>query len=247
VRDSVIIAFAVAVLAIFFTNAISEAYAKGDYTFIAALLLGALFLITAWAALVLMTEVRNLRRNLGLAGIPGCQFRMSDKLTLASVLNEAPNEVCFLGITGNRSFNDDQFKRFLESQHAGTGIRLRVLLLNPNSKAFSRRAAEEKAPVNSWKLELEATIHRLRLYREEYRVNIEVRYYDVFPVLRLIIVDKRKIVINFFLDGRRGTDSSQLSFDDSPSDLANFFVKWFNVIWDYHSQETDLEKVASKE
>jgi hypothetical protein len=247
VRDSVIIAFAVAVLAIFFTNAISEAHTKGDFSFIAALLLGALFLITAWAAIVLMIEVRNLRRNLGLAGIPGCQIRSSDKLTLASVLDEARAEVCFLGITGKRSFSDDQFKRFLESKHAGAGIRLRILLLDPSSEAFTRRAAEERESVASWKQELAATVDKLRHYHEKYGVSIEVRFYTVYPVLRLIAVDNRKIVVNFFLEGRRGTESSQIAFDDSASDLANFFVKWFNAIWQYDSQEVDCERAASKE
>lgn len=245
VRDSVIIGFVVAVVAGVFTDAISAARSRGEYSFVVALLLGALLLITFWAACVLMAEVRTLRRNLGSAGIPGCQIRSTDKLALASLLDEARAEVCFLGITGKRSFSDDQFKRFL-TQHAGSSVRLRILLLDPNSDAFARRAEEERESVSSWKQELAATIDKLRHYQQIYGVKIEIRYYDLFPVLRLIAIDGRKIVVNFFLEGKRGTESSQMTFDNPASDLAGFFVKSFNAIWQYHSREVRFERDASQ-
>lgn len=235
VRDSVIIAFVVGVVASVFANSLSAARAKGDYTFLLISVLGALFVITAWATIVLFFEVRHLRRSLGLAGIPGCEIRSLDKLTLASVLDEARTEICFLGITGKRSFSDDQFKNFL-TKHSGKQMRLRVLLLDPDSEAFRRRADEEKESVDSWKQELAATIHKLGHYQQAYGVQIEVHFYEVYPVLRLIIVDNRKIVANFFLEAKRGTESSQIVFEDTASDLASVFLKWFNVVWRFHSR-----------
>jgi len=122
-----------------------------------------------------------------------------------------------------------------------------VLLLDPHSEAFSRRAQEERESVESWKQELAATINKIQHYRQIYGAQIEVRFYDIYPVLRLLVVDNRKIVANFFLEGRRGTESSQVSFEDSASDLASHFIKWFNVIWQYHSKAVDYENYTTKD
>jgi hypothetical protein len=239
IRDSVIIAFTVGVVASVFANSISAARARGDYSFLLMLLFAALTVIAGWATILLLLEVKGLRRSLGLAGIPGCEIRAVDKLTLASVLDEARTEVCFLGITAKRSFSDDQFKNFL-TKHSGKAMRLRVLLLDPDSEAFARRAEEEKESVASWKQEHAATIHKLGHYQKTYGVQIEVHFYEVYPVLRLIIVDNKKVVANFFLEGKRGTESSQIVFEDSSSDLACFLLKWFNVVWRYHSRMVAL-------
>jgi len=238
-RDSVIIAFIVGVVASVFASSLHASYTSHDYRFIANLVLGALILIIGWLAILLSQEVRYLKKSLGESGIPGCSFRNKEKLAISDVLHEARSEVCFLGISAKRSFSDDTFKDFL-SKHSGTAMRVRVLLLDPACDAFARRAQEERESAQSWTQEVAATINKLCHYRNTYGVDIQVRYYRLYPVMRLIIVDNRKLIVNFFLEGRRGTESSQLVFEDSESDVARFFLKWFNAVWQFHSEVVSL-------
>lgn len=238
--DSVIVAFVVGVVASLFANSMSAAKAHSNYSLIVALAFGALLAVATCVIVLLTFELRRLGKNASLAAIPGCQFRSAEKLSMADLLDNVRSEVCFLGITAKRTFTDDRFKEFL-AKCSGTNTRVRVLLLDPASEAFARRAREEREQVESWKQELEATIQRLRHYHQTYGVAIDVHLYQFHPTLRLIIADNRSVVVNFFLEGKRGTESAQLTFDDNTSDLSRFFVKWFDVVWRYHSTAVKLE------
>jgi hypothetical protein len=65
--------------------------------------------------------------------------------------------------------------------------------------------------------------------------------YDVYPIWRIIIVDREKVLINFFLKGRRGTESDQVILSGAENHWTQAHIDYFDVIWNYHSKEVKIE------
>lgn len=156
------------------------------------------------------------------------------------ILKDVQSEVCFLGILAKRTVNSDGFKEFL-ADRMNRPIKIRFLLLDPSSPVFRQRANDENESVIAWKQDLTSTLHRLSHYARRFSAIIEVHLYNVYPVWRIMIVDKRCVVVNFFLQGRRGTQSEQLLLSGADDDWTQAHVDYFEVLWSYHSKEVKLD------
>lgn len=151
------------------------------------------------------------------------------------LFNEVETEICFLGIIAKRTVNSDAFKRFLTSKR-NTSVNIKFLLLDPDSQVFLQRAHDENESVTAWKQDLYSTIERLQHYKQEYNISIEVRLYNIYPIWRIIVINKRKIVMNFFLKGKRGTESDQIVMTDINNDWAQAYIEYVELLWNHHSK-----------
>lgn len=161
-----------------------------------------------------------------------------------SLLSEVQSEICFMGIIAKRTVTSDEFKAFLTAR-AGRPTRIKFLLLDPDSPIFNQRATDENESSTAWKQDLISTIHRLEHYRKTFNTHIEVRLYDTYPIWRTIILDKQKVVLNFFLKGRRGTESDQVILSNSEDHWTRAYIEQFDAIWEHHSREARIETSPS--
>jgi hypothetical protein len=242
VAKSAVVTFVIAVTASLIANWLSGRLTdpKANPWATAAVFAMALAIASCCVGYLLSRELVRLRgmvRSPQISGmapsVPAC--------ALAEVLSEVRDELCFMGIVAKRSISDDLFKEFLR-RHAGSHLRLRMLLLDPNSQVFADRANEEKESAEGWRQDLTSTVERLRHYKELFSLDIQVRLYALYPVWRLIIIDHHKVIANCFLEGRRGTESHQLCMQDNGSEtqFAHSFVRVFELIWKYHSTSITL-------
>lgn len=235
IRDSLVIAFAIGVVASLLANWISARLAGLDRWYILTLALGAATIILVWIVGLLAREVAHFRAANEESEISKVYFASgTDRTSFGGMLGEVKSEIAFFGITAKRSVNDDRFKDLL-TKKTGRPIRIRFLLLDPTSEAFHRRAEEENESVNGWTEELSSTLHRLTHYRQVYNVDIQVRFYEIYPIWRLTILDNSTVLVNFFLEGLRGTESDQLIMRDATSQWAYSYIKFFNSMWNHHS------------
>jgi hypothetical protein len=206
----------------------------------AAVIAFGVLLFILWFAYLLSREVARLRRLVRAPNISGVSS-LRPARSMPELLSDVESELCFMGIIAKRSISDDRFKSFLR-KHAGSSLRVRILLLDPTAQVFLDRALEERESAEGWKQELTSTIERLRHYRQLFNVDVQVRLYSLYPIWRLVIIDKRKVIANCFLEGKRGTESDQFLMEDRDSEahLAHSFVRHFELVWKYHSSSVIL-------
>lgn len=221
-RDGVIIAALVGIPAAIFANGISQTLftREPDWQYLTISVLLVIVLVLTRSIMLEPQADRLHAEEL----VPAPPF------FLAKAVHEASRTVDFAGILAKRSVNDDEFKAVLASR-ARTGLKLRFLMVDPQSDAFRRRAAEEGESAKSWALELDGTIERLSQYQRDFGLSIRVRYTTEYPIWRMIVVDKERVWVNAFLPGKRGTESPQHHYADKAGDLACGFSRYFDSVW----------------
>lgn len=167
----------------------------------------------------------------------------SDRVQMRELLSEVQECFCFMGIIAKRTVNSDEFKIFLNRKR-DSGLQVRFLLLDPRSPVFEQRAIDENESVEAWISDLKATVNRLLHYATKYNVQVEARLYPFYPTWRLMIRDADNVVVNMFLKGMRGTESSQLDIPGISSELGQAFVNHFYTTWEHSAREiADEESV----
>lgn len=236
VRDSVLLILLLGIPAAVFANSISDALRgkRPDWSYIT---LAALIILVIVSGRVIVGLLSQLRAT-GTVRIEE-EGNLGNSMTLGKAIRNARKEVDFMGIAAKRSVGEDELKRVLAAR-VGTTFRLRFLLLNPDSPAFIARAVEEHESPDTWRLELAATIDRLRRYRAAYQLDIQVKLSSSFPVWRLILIDDEQAWINVFLPEHRGTESPQHKFDAVLPDMAYGFARMFQAAWEECSNEVTI-------
>jgi hypothetical protein len=145
--------------------------------------------------------------------------------------------------TGNHILEGRQRDRFLESLRtaAERGVRIEILLLDPDAKATEQRA-EEISPVDVRRV----IVENLRfLYTckagmtDAHADNLVVRTYDALPALQLHQWDHRAL-ISFYPVGQRASSSPHLEINVDSS-LGQFAESRFQELW-LHGNTTTLEQ-----
>jgi hypothetical protein len=227
VRDSVLISVLLGIPAAVFATSISNALSKKepDWVYVA-------FAISFVVSAVLIRIVLGLVGGNQTAAQEESQHGtvQSRPRSLAEALGDANSEVVFEGVIAKRSINDDAFRRTLErgdKRH----LRIRLLLLDPKSSTFDQRAIDEGESAKSWRLDLQATLERLSLYKREIGRDIECRLSSDYPAWRMIIVDRTTVLVSTFLPSRRGTESTQHVYHLPSDELAHGFIQSFQGRW----------------
>lgn len=159
------------------------------------------------------------------------------RVSLGEALQTAREELVFFGVSAKRSVTDDIFKSAL-AQMADPQLRIRFLLLDPESKAFEQRAHDEGEPPETWRSDQQTTISRLSAYKRTRGFNVELRFFAFYAIWRAIIVDRETVFVSVFLPGRRGTEASQYRITKATEELA------FGIINSYHTAWHDARSAA---
>lgn len=136
----------------------------------------------------------------------------------------------FLGVSSNRTANNNTLLQTLAGL-ARSGGDVRFLLFDPNSPHFERRARDEGATPEMWAKDIAATVERLSAAAVAHGTRFQIRYYDAYPIWRMIILDRRTIRLNYFLDKRRLTDSPLIELEIGDLHVQQAFLKHFDETW----------------
>lgn len=234
IRDSIIITIAVGVLtgvlATWISNGLFSTRPNWEYAIFS--ILAFLLLLAGRLVIALNVSIRTLSVKLehGTANVAIIKTPPSGRVALGEVLLKAHNEIVFFGISAKRSVTDDAFRRSLE-RIENRQIRIRFLILDPSCEAFEERAREEGEPSDTWRADQQTTKGRLSAYKNMFNLNIELRYFSVYPILRAIIIDREQVYVSIFLPGKRGTEACQYALSAADEELAYGFVKLYHTTW----------------
>jgi hypothetical protein len=115
---------------------------------------------------------------------------------------------------------------------ARKGGDVRFLLMDPNSPNLGRRADDEGCSKEIWVQDIKATITRLKDISQKHGASIKIRFFSEYPLWRMLLVDRRLVYLNYFLDRHRFTDSPQITLKNSDMGLLNVFQKMFDELWE---------------
>lgn len=155
---------------------------------------------------------------------------------LEELIGENLRYFMFLGVsagtTSKIQFLEKHLKSLSKLQQSEYCVRF--LLLDPNSDQLAKAALEEEKNESprTWKGDIETQIGRLKDFAAAHNVRIEIRTYDQFPIWRMIIVDDKKVALNYYLPATRRNSSPTLFLEYDETGLIHAAKREFDRIWD---------------
>jgi hypothetical protein len=143
----------------------------------------------------------HLRRILGIA-----MAREGPNEEVEAMFDSARTSIDFWGVSANRTARSPLATAAMKrvGSHGGS---VRFLLLVPQCSSVARRAAEEGEDPAAWSGEIRGTVTRLERLAERESIDIQVRYTTEYPIWRMVILDRDRILLNWFLPRRPGHHS----------------------------------------
>jgi hypothetical protein len=151
--------------------------------------------------------------------------------SIATIVQSVTTEFAFWGISSKSLLNSDEFREIVIRKAKGDCV-FKFLILDPNSPNVEKKAIEEGDTATGWKNEIEANIMRLKQLRDEHHLNIQVRLYYQFPVLRVIFVNSNLMYFGWYPLGLQGIRSPLLIVRNEQDTLYQPIRLSFNNLWD---------------
>lgn len=195
-----------------------------------------LALILIAVVVFLAVQLRRVKQNLqsqsaptpSLAGIR--EVPHAETLNLRNLATSCTSSFYFLGVSGNRTANDNALLESLVAL-ARSGGDVRFLLFAPSSSHFERRARDEGATPEIWATDIKATVTRINAFALQHNTKFKIRYYDAYPIWRMVVIDRSTIRLNYFLDKRRFTASPTLELAITTDGIQQAYMKYFDELW----------------
>lgn len=156
-------------------------------------------------------------------------------LDFADILKQAApeSEIKILGIC-LMSLDEPRIQHILEDK-LRAGCSIKILLLDPDSRAVEERATDERRKYTNVRGEIEASENIHRVFVEEMRPkslrgNIELGYYDRYPGYFLLAIHSL-VVVGFYLRDYRGEDSPHMELEVKAGGLSEPFLRHFDAAW----------------
>jgi hypothetical protein len=147
----------------------------------------------------------------------------------------------FLDLMQNLKLRHYQIRTAMEKK-LQAGCRIRILLLDRNSKFVKERADNEIKGTQrwkswkSWKEELIKFSDLHQRYIDELpatlQQNIKLGHYDALPVFS-IFMNGRTMVVGFYLSNRLGGSSPHLQLEVKKGGIYSAFENYFDSLWPF--------------
>ena len=231
-RDSIIIALILGIIAGVLSISISNALfaRKPNWEYVLTVVLFIAILLLARFSITLYSAVKDLSSRVQGGSTTITKTEPPLRVTLGEALLNARTELVFFGISAKRSVTDDAFKRAIEHLEDHQ-LRIRFLLLDPSSEAFVQRVRDEGESSDAWNADQQVATSRLGSYKRRLNLNIELRYFDSYPIWRAIIIDREEVFVSVFLPGKRGTEVSQYRLSRVNEELAYGIINAYHTAW----------------
>lgn len=151
---------------------------------------------------------------------------------------KAQSEIKMLGIT-MRDLQAHDIRTAMERK-LKAGCKIKILLLDRNSKFVKERAADEIKGTGrwtswkNWRRELiEFDDLHQRYINElppELQRNIKLAHFDALPVFSLFM-NGRTLVVGFYVSGKLGGSSPHLQLEVKPGSIYSAFDDYFDSLW----------------
>jgi hypothetical protein len=230
----------VAVLAVAFEVALPFLVQRGTVTWPMTIVLAA----TPIVVLILTALVQL--RPLWVIGVRGGDVRIDQGLDYGHSLELCQNYIDFLGTGANKLTSQPTFGDVVARCRADRP--LRFLLSSPDTINLEDAARRYGRDRDEYKRLVTESLRRLALLRDDRRVNLEVRFYDHPPVLRLMFIDDSMCLAspNVYGEGD-GSQLPQLHLVRPPTQKASASLyyaleMYFNYLWDRHSKRWDFKE-----
>jgi hypothetical protein len=191
----------------FLTTVVAGVVSAVIETMIGSRLLTIATFTTIMAVILVFYLIHYYREQSHMLGITKVFRTFQASPTTEELLEGAPSEVWFLGISA-KTFFDKEETEPLVRQKLREGCRFRFLLLDPRSRFLELKANDEGDDPKAWRHDITASVTRLRKMQKDFGPDVVgLREYDEFPVWRFVVVDRRLMHITYYPHGHRGTYS----------------------------------------
>lgn len=160
-------------------------------------------------------------------GLLTIENNRSDKDMYGELVASCTGNLDVIAVSLSRFSND--FRQEL-AELDKRGVKMRFLLLDPDSSKVAERALEDRNPETPDAASLQARIRSAALSFHNLNLkNLEVRYYFCTPSINYFRIDNRAFVGSYFV----GTSSrnSVTFFCRNGDDLAMWYSNHFDAVW----------------
>lgn len=191
----------------------------------------ALALIIFIETIVIVLTLIKLSQTSNIVGIEGWKPTFIEGPSPLEMAQPATCEFVFWGISAKTLTADADFKKLMK-ERAKSLCKFRILILDPDYENIGQKAEEEGETAKQWIMEIKATKEFIKKLRDEDHPNIELRYYDQFPVFRSFFIDKRKMYFGWYGTGIPGSHSPLIIAKNEPRSLYTPIRMKFEETWD---------------
>ncbi len=207
--------------------------------YISVLILGLsiLLLIPILISLITIAVIWYLQVNqYWQVGIRGVDKNIEGGINYLSALKLCKNKLEFLGIGANKLTREEEFEKALSRCRPDKPVKL--LLLNPEDFRLQMAAQRFDRPINEYKNNVIGSLRRLSDLRNNRKFNIEVRFYSIEPVFRLMFIDDSLCLFSHYELGKGdGSELPQLHitkaniFKPNSDSIYYPLEKYFDELW----------------
>ena len=197
-----------------------------------SLVFGGLILCSTFAYIIGRNTSAN---DHGKAGIISIECDSHQKIGTEAFMQNIENDFIMWGISAKRTISNPAMKQWLESLPK-SHQKAKFLLLDPESPHLARKAEDEGDNPDAWKREISANISRIGELCSKYPSLIELRVYSEFPIWRVVFIDEKIAIMNYFPSGKQGPESPQFILKKGEDSLFDPIYKEFLEVWNYRSK-----------
>lgn len=151
----------------------------------------------------------------------------------SEILNSTRKNIKLLGITLSYYFYPDAEEWAQLCALVEKGCTLQILILDPDSNQVSCREKDENN--SDLKGQIIQLIHLEKLFinnlKEEYRSNVEIRFYDTYPSFAMTIIDDTILRVTPYLYNKKGRSCPTIEFVRKEKGIFDAYLNHFNDLW----------------
>lgn len=165
------------------------------------------------------------------------------------IIDKGTKEIKLLGITTNYYFHDGSSHYRILQQLVTKGCKLKILMLNPKSIYANYRGEVENNP--DLKGDIEKSFEKKIKFISELpagsKSNVEIRYYNTYPLYSMTIIDDCLIRVTPFLYNEVGQKCPTSDYERKPGGIFDAYLKHFNDLWDEKKPLFDWNEIPGKD
>lgn len=192
-------------------------------------------LVEIGVALYLFTDFKLLIKGVVSIGVKKTYPKMKDSRKIGEseyhIASRVTRSFKFCTISGRSSIFSSDFENLLKEK-ARDRCEFFFLFFDPESKCFEEKIREEGSDVKNSKGKIQEVTRALCQLKDEFKLNIHVRWYSEYPIWRFIISDDQIAHVGFYPPGKKGYEGPWVIFDNKKeSSFFHPFSKYFDLLW----------------
>lgn len=165
------------------------------------------------------------------------------------IIDKATKEIKLLGITINFYFLDGSHEYDKLQKLVTENCKLKILMLNPNSLYVNYRGKVEKNPdlKGDIKKSFEKKQKFINELPERVKQNVEIKFYDTYPLYAMTIIDDNFIRVTPFLYNKVGQQCPTSDYERKAGGIFEAYLEHFNDLWNEKRFLFDWNKIPEND